>query len=71
MNTVVPGAVYKDRRGHPGAIFMVTEVKRVKKGTTRDFRVYGLRVDQGGTPQEDNLLSGEFGQAFPFSLWVP
>lgn len=69
---MTPGSIYKNRRRHPDRVFFITEVKRVKVGTKKMQRIYGVQVVQDGGPDDTaSYLNDSFHREFPFLMFAP
>ena len=64
--------IYKDKRHHPSRVFVVTEIKRVKRGKVVTNRINGLELQDGQTlPVEASYLQKDFDKAYPIVMWAP
>lgn len=66
------GHLFKSKRHHPDRVFLVTEVKRVKKGTLKTHRIFGLEItDDAAVPAESSYLQEDFSKRYPIIMWAP
>lgn len=64
--------IYKDKRHHPSRVFVVTEIKRVKRGKVVTNRINGLELQDGQTlPVEASYLQKDFDKVYPIVMWAP
>lgn len=68
---VTPGTIYKNRRHHPDRLFLVLNVKRVKRGDYKTARLHGILVEEKGVSQEASFLVEEIAKHFPLVMWTP
>lgn len=64
--------IYKNKRHHPSRVFVVTEIKRVKRGKIVTNRINGLELQDGHpSPVEMSYLQKDFDKAYPIVMWAP
>lgn len=68
---MTPGTIYKNRRHHPDRLFLVRDVKRVKRGEVKTARLHGLLIEEKSAPQEASFLVDEIAKQFPLVMWTP
>jgi hypothetical protein len=65
------GVIYKNRRTHPERVFVVTSVKKVRKGGQKMLRLNGLYIADNVPPVESSFLEPELNEKFGFVMWAP